>query len=129
MNRHRLTDRQWEAIEPLLPGGEGKRGRPGIDNRMAVEGIIWVLRTGAPWRDLPERFGKWDTVYQRFRRWSRDGLFERIFEITKGDLDLRSVQVDGSYVKVHQHGAGAPKGAARQTNHDSDKRSGEAGAG
>ena len=96
---------------------------------MAIEGMLWVLRTGAPWRDLPEEFGKWGTVYQRFRRWSRAGVFEHIFEETRGVLDLRAVQVDGSYIKVHQHGTGAPKGAAHRTNHDSSKQSGGAAVG
>ena len=95
---------------------------------MALEGMLWVVRTGAPWRDMPPEFGKWGTVYQRFRRWSKAGVFERVFEAT-GDLDLRSVQVDGSYVRVHQHGAGAPKGASHRTNHDSSKQSEEVAVG
>lgn len=109
MPRTKLTDAQWELVEPLLPGKEGDPGRTGQNNRRTLEGILWVLRTGAPWRDLPEEFGKWISVYQRFRRWSMSGVFARIFEATKGALDLRAVQVDGSFVKVHQHGTGAPR--------------------
>lgn len=129
MSRISLTDRQWAQTEPLLPGGTGNRGRPGLDNRKAVEGIIWILRTGAPWCDLPEEFGKWNTVYQRFRRWSNAGVFERIFEATQGEMDMRSVQVDGSYVKAHQHATGAPKAVARQKPPSGRSASGGAVAG
>ncbi len=78
---------------------------------------------------LPAEFGKWSTVYQRFRRWSRAGVFDRIFDSTGGDLDVRSAQVDGSYVKVHQHGTGAPKGDARPTTPDATRPSGGPAAG
>lgn len=113
MPRIKLTNKQWEQIEPLLPGRACDPGRTGDDNRKTLEGILWIVRTGAPWRDLPPDFGKWNTVYQRFRRWSKRGVFERLFTVTHGDLDIRSVQVDGSHIKVHQHGAGAPKAEAR----------------
>lgn len=110
MPRNKITDAQWELVEPLLPGRRnGKAGRPSAANRTHLEGILWIARTGSPWRDLPEAFGKWITVYQRFRRWSLAGVFERVFEATTGLLDLRSVQVDGTFVKVHQHGTGAPR--------------------
>lgn len=89
-----LTDKQWKMIKPLLPGKRSDAGRTGRDNRMALEGMIWVLRTGAPWRDLPARFGRWHTVYQRFRRWSAKGVFDRIFEEI-GERDVRTVMVDG----------------------------------
>lgn len=129
MTRTQLTDAQWALVEPLLPGKAGDPGRTGANNRRTLEGILWVLRTGAPWRDLPSEFGKWITVYQRFRRWSDAGVFERIFEATKGDLDLRVVQVDGSYVKAHQHAAGAPKGDAHRTNPEQHRPSGGAAVG
>ncbi|MXX32278.1 MAG: IS5 family transposase [Chloroflexi bacterium] len=112
MARHKLTSKQWKTIEPLLPGQKSHPGRSGHDNRKALEGMIWVLRTGAPWRDLPSDFGKWGTVYQRFRRWSNAGVFERIFEETQGEVNITSIQIDGSHVKVHQHGTGAPKAEA-----------------
>ena len=96
---------------------------------MALEGMLWVIRTGSPWRDLPEEFGKWGTVYQRFRRWCMSGVFDRLFEATKVLLDMRSVQVDGTFVKAHQHAAGAPKGAARPTTPGSFRLSGRAAAG
>ena len=94
-------------IEFLLPGKRGDPGRSGRDNRLTLEGILFVIRTGIPWRDLPERFGKWYSVYQRFRRWKLAGVFDRIFESTHGLMDYRSVMVDGTFCKVHQHGTGA----------------------
>ena len=124
-----LTDAQWASVELLLPGKPGDVGRPAIDNRRSLEGMLWVLRTGAQWRDLPPEFGKWGTVYQRFRRWTAAGIFQRLFESTKGHLDMRSVQVDGTYVKAHQHSAGAPKGVARPTSPGRRRPSGGAVAG
>ena len=109
MVRKMLTNRQWKAISPLLPGKPSDPGRTAENNRATLEGILWVARTGAPWRDLPEKFGTWNTVHRRFRRWVTQGVFDRIFESTNGSLDLRAVMVDGSFVKVHQHASGAPK--------------------
>ena len=124
-----LTDKQWDLIEPVLPGRGGDPGRSGNDNRMSLEGMIWITRTGAPWRDLPGEFGKWNTVHKRFRRWVHGGVFERIFEVIEDDLDLKAVMVDGTFAKVHQHGAGAKKAVARLTNRLSVKLSAEAEAG
>lgn len=118
-----LTGKQWALIEPVLPGRPGDPGRSGDDNRMALEGMIWITRTGAPWRDLPEEFGKWNTVHKRFRRWVQGGVFERIFDAIEEDLDLKTVMVDGTFAKVHQHGAGAKKAAARLMNRLSVKLS------
>ena len=115
-----LSDRQWRLIEPLLPGKRGDPGRSGQNNRMALEGIMWVMRVGAPWRDLPEKFGKWYTVYQRFRRWKLAGVFDRIFKSTHGLIDYRVVMVDGSFIKVHQHGTGARRNG--ETPEDSAKK-------
>ena len=108
-----LTTKQWELTEPVLPGRKGDPGRNGDDNRMSLEGMIWICRTGAPWRDLPEVFGKWNTVHRRFRRWVQSGVFDRIFDVIELDLDLKAVMVDGTFAKVHQHAAGAKKEAAR----------------
>lgn len=124
MPRSIITEAQWEAVRDLLPGKPGDRGRSGVDNRLALEAMLWIARTGAPWRDLPAEYGKWATVYQRFRRWSRSGVFERLFEATAGSLDMRTVQVDGTYVKVHQHGTGAPKADAHPTSPGATRRSG-----
>ena len=116
MARQELSDRQWELIAPHLPGKEGDRGRTGEDNRKTIEGILYIIRTGSPWRDLPQHFGHWNSVHRRFRRWADSGVFDRIFEATSGDMDLRSVMVDGSFAKVHQHGTGAKKSGARPRN-------------
>ena len=122
MNRYLLTDKQWELIEPLLPGKKEDPGRTGANNRLALEGILWVMRTGSPWRDLPERFGKWITVYQRFRRWEKSGFFGKIFQSVGDSYDFSKVMIDGTFVKCHQHAAGAPKVGAHQTNRPYDKR-------
>ena len=123
-----LTDRQWELISPYLPGKPGDPGRTGRNNRMALEGMLWVTRTGAPWRDLPEEFGNWNSLHRRFRRWVERGIFEKIFDAVD-DLDLKAVMVDGTFAKVHQHAAGAKKVAARLVNRLSVKPSAGAGAG
>ena len=114
--RTMLTDKQWALIEPVLPGRPGDPGRSGKNNRMSLEGMIWIARTGAPWRDLPKEFGNWNTVHRRFRRWVKSGVFQQIFEVIEEDLDLKTVMVDGTFAKVHQHGSGAKKAAARLTN-------------
>ena len=107
-----LSDRQWKAIEPMLPGRDGLRGRSGRNNRMSLEGILWVMRTGAPWRDLPRKFGNWNTTHHRFRRWARKGVFSKIFDGSKEDVNLQSVMIDGTFAKVHQHGTGAKRGCS-----------------
>ena len=107
--RTKLTDTQWRLIRYHLPGKKGDPGRTGFDNQMALEGILWVIRTGAPWRDLPSRFGNWNTVYWRFRRWAKAGVFDRIFAVLSADRDLKTVMVDGTFAKAHQHAAGARK--------------------
>lgn len=110
MARELLSDEQWEQISPHLPP-EQMRGRRSYiaPHRQTVEGILWIARTGAPWRDLPERYGKWITVYQRFRRWSQKGLFRRVLEAMMGEMDLDVAMIDGTYLKAHQHSAGACK--------------------
>ena len=111
MARFDLTDAEWSIIAPLLPGAEGrKNGRPRPDDRKVLNGIFFVLRTGTPWRDLPERYGPYTTVYNRFNRWRRAGLWDRLMdEITKA-YDGRVQMIDSSIVRVHQHAAGAKKG-------------------
>ena len=117
MARKILSNQQWKQIAPLLPSEHGQTGRPyGQGHRITVEGILWITRTGAPWRDLPAEFGKWGTVYQRFNRWVKNGVFDAVFASLLNRLDLGVVMVDGTFVKVHQHGTGAPKEAARPTN-------------
>ena len=86
-HRHELTDEQWKQIEPLLPPQQPDTGRPRTDHRQIINGILWILGTGAPWRDLPERYGPWQTVYGRFNQWREDGLWQRIFEQVQVDAD------------------------------------------
>ena len=106
MDRSVLRDDQWERIAPLLPGKVEDAGRSGADNRRFVEAVLWIVRVGAPWRDLPEAFRNWNL--QRFRRWVKAGVFDRIFEAASDDADFEYVIVDGTIVRVHQH-APAPK--------------------
>ena len=110
MIRMMLSDAQWDRIEPLLPGKAGDPGRSGTDNRLFLEAVLWLVRTGVPWRDLPEAFGRWNTVFRRFRRWACKGVFEGIFTALSGDPDFEYALVDGTIVRVHQHGAGAKGG-------------------
>ena len=110
MNRLVLKDEQWERIAPLLPGKEGDPGRSGADNRLFLEAILWMVRTGAPWRDLPEAFGFWNSVFRRFRRWVQAGIFERLFQALSGDPDFEYALIDGTIIRVHQHGTGAKGG-------------------
>jgi transposase len=78
LSRGDLSEAEWRLLEPLLPSERGRKSRPAFDNRQIVNGILWRIRTGAPWRDLPEKHGKWMTVYQRFRRWSEAGIWEAV---------------------------------------------------
>jgi len=112
--RHRaLTDAQWRCIEPLIPGKEGDRGRHGEDNRLFVDAVLWLVRAGAPWRDLPEEFGNWNSVFQRFRRWAKKGVWERLFNALVENPDFEYLIIDSTIVRAHQHAAGAKKGERR----------------
>ncbi len=119
--RHELTDDQWARLEPLLPPQRPTTGRPAKDHRTVLNGIVWVLRTGAPWRDLPERYGPWQTVYSRFRRWREAGVWDRILRALQDDgahdddLDGSLTMIDGSSIRAHQQAAGAPKKGASPT--------------
>jgi transposase len=105
-----LSDDQWNRVAPLLPGKQGDPGRSGENNRMFLEAVLWMARTGAPWRDLPGDFGNWNSVFQRFRRWALKSVFERIFTALSGDPDFEYALIDGTLVRVHQHGTGAKGG-------------------
>lgn len=115
MNRGDLTNEQWAQLAPLLPPQKPRTGRPSLDHRQVLNGILWVLRTGAPWRDMPERYGKWTTVYSRFQRWRKNGTWERLFEQMQtikdreGLVDWEIHFIDGSVVRAHKHAAGAKK--------------------
>ena len=108
--RHELTDTQWAALEPCLPGRQGDPGRSGEDNRRFLNAVLWIAKTGAPWRDLPERFGRWNSVFQRFRRWCKRGVWTRMAKQLEGEQELIHVLLDSSIVRAHQHAAGAKKG-------------------
>ena len=127
-----ITDEMWERIEPLMPSSDGKPGRPFRDHRLMVEAICWRLRTGAPWRDLPERFGPWQTAWYRFDRWSADGTFALLLQAVQQHADELGelgwdVSLDSSIVRTHQHAAGArtadPEDTGGSTeSHDSAAR-------
>jgi transposase len=105
-----LTDEQWQAIEPYCLGKKSDPGQTGGDGRLFLEAVLWIARTGSPWRDLPEYYGNWNSVFKRFRRWAQRGAFERIFQALSEDADFEYVMVDGSIVRVHRHGQGAKGG-------------------
>ncbi len=105
-----LTDSQWDRIAPFLPGKAGDPGRSGRDNRLFLEAVLWLVRTGSPWRDLPDEFGPWNTAFRRFRRWAEKGVFESVFNELSGTPDFEYAMIDGTIVRVHQHGAGAKGG-------------------
>ena len=110
--RYELTDEEWDEIEHLLPGREGDPGGHGEDNRSFVNAVIWMARTGAPWRDLPERFGKWNSVFQRFNRWAKTGVWHAVFRALQMP-DLVTIMLDSTVIRAHQHAAGAPEKNSR----------------
>ena len=111
LRRYELTDDEWNCIVDLLPPEHtGKQGRPRKNNCTLLNGIIWIARSGAPWRDLPERYGPWETVYSRFRKWIDDGILDNIFRILSLEAELEELSLDASIIQAHQHSAGAKKG-------------------
>ena len=114
MDRFVLTDAQWAKMEPLCLGKPGDPGRSGKDNRRFVEAVLWIARTGSPWRDLPPSFGHWNTVFTRFRDWVKADVFKRLFDAVSDDPDMEYAMVDATIVKVHRHGQGAKGGLQSQ---------------
>ena len=108
MRRYEISDENWNRIEPLLPGKPGDPGRTAKDNRLFINAVLWIARTGAPWPDLPERFGKYNSVFQRFNRWSKKGRWQAIFEALQ-EPDLEWLMLDSTVVRAHQHAAGQKK--------------------
>lgn len=110
-HRHAITDEHWERIKGFLPGQPGDPGVTAKDNRRFVDAVLWIAKTGAQWRDLPERFGHWNSVWHRFDRWARKGVWQRVFEALQ-DPDLEWLILDSTVVRAHQHAAGAGKKTA-----------------
>ena len=110
MRRYGLGDDQFERIECMLPGRPGSVGRSSEKgNRLFIEAVIWKFRTGAPWRDVPERFGDWKNIHRRFSRWAERGVWERLFQLLADDPDNEYAMIDATIVRAHQHSAGARK--------------------
>jgi len=105
-----VSDEVWVRLEPHLPGRKSDSGATARDNRLFLEAVLWRVRTGLPWRDLPEVFGNWNSVFRRFRRWARGGVFERLFREIRGQPDFEYALIDGTIVQVHQKASGAKGG-------------------
>ena len=105
-----ISDRSWAVIEPLVRGAARDRGVTARDTRLFLEAVLWRVRVGGPWRDLPPGFGNWNSVFRRFRRWAQGGVFQRIFEAVSGDPDFEYVLIDGAIVSAHQKARGAKGG-------------------
>jgi putative transposase len=110
VKRYELSEAQWRRIEAMLPGKAGDPGRT-ADNRLFVNGVLWVLRSGAHWHDLPERYGKWKSVHTRFSRWAKAGVWERVFEALTKDRNNEYLMLDTTLVRAHQQAATGKGGA------------------
>ena len=108
MKRHELTDEQWNLVQTLIPRKVADTGRPPRDRRLVLDGIFWILGTGAPWRDLPERYGNWNSQWRRFDRWAKAGRFAALAEVLR-DPDLDVLILDSTAVRAHPCAAGAKK--------------------
>jgi len=130
MPRQQLTDEEFALIAPLLPSEnhDGKPGRPFLSHRVVLEGIFWIHRTGAQWRELPEEYGNWSTVYERFRQWRNSGLFEKILNALESagrkskKIDFEFSAVDGSNIRAHRSAAGALKKGRQPSKASTNKR-------
>ena len=114
MRRHEISQEAWERIEGLLPGKSGDVGVTVADNRLFINAVFWIAKTGAPWRDLPARFGPWNSVFQRFNRWSKKGVWQKVAEALADDPDLEWLMIDSTVVRAHQHAAGKKGGKKGQ---------------
>ena len=111
--RYELSDAQWRRVADLLPGKKSDPGRTALDNRLFVNAVLWVLRSGAHWHDLPERYGKYKSIHKRFGRWAEAGVWERIFKHLIDDPDNDYVMLDTTLVRAHQQAAGGKGGLGR----------------
>lgn len=107
---YELRDDQWDKLKDALPGKVNDPGRSGEDNRRFLEAVLWVGRNGGRWRSLPAEFGKWNSVFQRFRRWAKNGIWQMIFNTLAVDADTEWLMIDSTIIRVHQHAAGAKGG-------------------
>src|ERR1700722_9759100 len=107
-HRHTISDAQWERIKDLLPGKPGDPGVTAKDNRLFIDAVLWIAKTGAPWRDLPGRSGKWNSVWRRFDRWARKNIWRKLFGQFQDD-DLEWLILDSTIIRAHPHAAGAKK--------------------
>ena len=108
--RHDISDKVWGLLEPLLPGRRGMWGGIATDNRQFINAVIWILRTGAPWRDLPPSYGDWKNTHRRFSRWRDKGIWESVLNRLVEDPDYEWLMIDVRHIKVHPHGTGATGG-------------------
>lgn len=114
MPRKLLRNDQWERIKDLLPGRSGDPGTTAKDNRLFIEAVLWIGRTGSPWRDLHPELGNWHNTYTRFSRWGKNGVWQRVIEAVSDDRDMEMLFIDSTAVRAHQHAAGAKKKKARR---------------
>lgn len=108
--RHDISDRVWQLLKPRLPGREGAWGGKARDNRLFINAVFWILRTGAPWRDLPSNYSDWKNTHRRFCRWRDKGIWESLLEQLVTEPDYEWLMIDASHIKVHPHAAGAKGG-------------------
>jgi len=108
--RHDISDELWNKLEPLLPGQQGSWGGIAKNNRQFINGVFWILRTGAPWRDLPPVYGDWKNTHRRFTRWRDKNIWENLLEKLVDAPNMEWLMIDASHIKVHQHGTGARGG-------------------
>src|SRR5947207_8381849 len=126
--RHAIADADWDRIKDLLPGRPGQTGWVAKDNRLFIDAVLWIAKTGAPWRDLPERFGNWNSVWKRFSRWALEGVWRKLFGHFQ-DEDLEWLILDSTVIRAHPHAAGAQKKATAAGGNPSRRwaRAGAAG--
>ena len=126
-HRHAISDADWDRIKDLLPGLPGQHGKVAKDNRLFVDAVLWIAKTGAPWRDLPERFGNWNSAWRRFDRWAKKGVWQRVFEALQ-DSDLEWLVLDSTVVRAHPCAAGAEKKPTAAAANPSKRWAAAAGA-
>jgi len=122
MRRYGLRDDQWERIKDILPGRKGHVGVTANDNRLFIEAVLYRYRAGIPWRDLPERFGDFRVIHLRHSRWSKSGVWQKVFELLSQDADNEYAMIDSTIVRAHQHSAGAKKKTKKKTRQSDEAK-------